>query len=273
MTGVYKITNLINGKFYIGSTKDFATRFRHHKLDLKKQKHHCQPLQRAWNKYGERAFKFEILCITLNEQTIAIEQLYIDWFKPQYNICKIAASCLGVKHCKEYGEAISTRMKGNTIWQGREHTEKAKTKISVANKGRKPYTFGKKRDLKIVAKISKANKGRKHTEEAKLKMSASHKGRKTWNTGTKGIMKSWNTGLKISDSSKDKMRQAKLKFTWGIEKLDSSEVFYTTNLTQFCKDNNLCVTNIHQKRVTGDWRRHKGYKIVSKTSINENKAA
>lgn len=58
---IYKIRNVVNGKFYVGSAKDTRTRFRQHRKLLRKGTHHCKHLQAAWNKYGEDVFKFEVV--------------------------------------------------------------------------------------------------------------------------------------------------------------------------------------------------------------------
>ena len=58
---IYKITNTINGKCYIGQTKDYKVRFQGHKLKLRKDEHDNPHLQDAWNKYGANAFTFEVL--------------------------------------------------------------------------------------------------------------------------------------------------------------------------------------------------------------------
>lgn len=97
-TGVYQILNLINGKKYIGSAAvSFKNRWKTHRTDLKRNKHHSSKLQNAWNKYGESNFKFEILEYCEPEDCIKREQWYFDKYKPEYNICKFAGSCFGVK--------------------------------------------------------------------------------------------------------------------------------------------------------------------------------
>lgn len=59
--GIYKITNLINNKFYIGSSSDLKKRLYEHRRELNLGVHANKHLQSAWNKYGEENFKFEII--------------------------------------------------------------------------------------------------------------------------------------------------------------------------------------------------------------------
>lgn len=81
--GVYSITNTLNGKKYIGSTrKSFLTRLKQHCQKLNNNKHHCEHLQNAWNKYGEENFEFSILEIVTNfSELLDKEKYYIQ----QYN--------------------------------------------------------------------------------------------------------------------------------------------------------------------------------------------
>lgn len=87
MIGIYKITNSINGNSYYGSSKNITKRWLRHKNELNKNKHINVLLQRAWNKYGEENFIFEIVEECDEPLLLKIEQKYLD-SNPEYNIGK-----------------------------------------------------------------------------------------------------------------------------------------------------------------------------------------
>lgn len=60
-SGIYKIVNKLNNKYYLGSSKNFHVRKLKHFNELRKNIHHNIHLQRAFNKYGEENFEFIIL--------------------------------------------------------------------------------------------------------------------------------------------------------------------------------------------------------------------
>lgn len=91
--GIYKIRNKINGKIYIGSSKNLQKRRNGHLCDLRRGRSECTGLQRAWNKYGEENFTFEVLIHCPEEYRLEIEQWYIDNLQPYkctigYNVSK-----------------------------------------------------------------------------------------------------------------------------------------------------------------------------------------
>jgi group I intron endonuclease len=60
-SGIYRIVNTINDKYYIGSAYDLYKRFKDHKSALKSNRHHNKQLTRFVNKYGLDKLNFELL--------------------------------------------------------------------------------------------------------------------------------------------------------------------------------------------------------------------
>jgi group I intron endonuclease len=89
MIGIYKIRNIVNDKCYYGSSKDIKKRWKRHRNDLKNNNHNPL-LQRAWNKYGESNFVFEIVEECNECELLKIEQKYLDLL-PEYNIGLMAS--------------------------------------------------------------------------------------------------------------------------------------------------------------------------------------
>ena len=110
---VYKISNDIDGKFYIGSTNNLIKRYYTHINHIRTNKNTCVKLIRAVNKHGEDNFKFEIVCECPTDKILETEQEYIDILQPHYNIAKIAGSNLGIKRTEEVKHKKSVSQKKN----------------------------------------------------------------------------------------------------------------------------------------------------------------
>jgi group I intron endonuclease len=83
---VYKIVNLVNNKWYVGSTCDQQRRWKRHRKYLNNKGHDNAKLQSSWNIHGESNFKFETIrvCETI-EEALLLEQSIIDeHFGKQY---------------------------------------------------------------------------------------------------------------------------------------------------------------------------------------------
>ena len=78
LSGVYIITNKINGKFYVGSGRSIFSRWFNHTCYLTKSTHVNYKLQRAVNKYGLENFKFEVLELHPPQGLNEREQYYLD---------------------------------------------------------------------------------------------------------------------------------------------------------------------------------------------------
>jgi len=90
MIGIYRIRNVINNKCYYGSSKNINRRWSKHKSQLRYDRHENVVLQRAWNKYGNENFVFEVVEECDENELLIIEQKYLD-SKPEYNIGKTAS--------------------------------------------------------------------------------------------------------------------------------------------------------------------------------------
>lgn len=78
--GIYSITNIVNGKLYIGSSCDIQRRWKEHKNKLNNNIHHSYHLQQAWNLYGENNFLFEMVEYCDKDNLLIREQYYIDLY-------------------------------------------------------------------------------------------------------------------------------------------------------------------------------------------------
>jgi len=84
-SGIYKIINPINGKFYIGSSYDVFHRWKKHQQKLNSITHPNIHLQRAWTKNNGH-FIFEVVEHCSTKIVVEREQYYLDTLKPHYNI-------------------------------------------------------------------------------------------------------------------------------------------------------------------------------------------
>lgn len=114
VTGVYKITNTVNGKVYVGSTASNSVekRIAEHLRQLRSSRHHNRHLQSAWGKYGEQAFTANVIKRCSPETCIQVEQEYIDFYKSSnpdfgYNISPTAGNTRGVKYPPEVRRKVS----------------------------------------------------------------------------------------------------------------------------------------------------------------------
>jgi group I intron endonuclease len=165
-SGIYQIRNLINGKRYIGSSINLEERWNRHKSLLLINQHHSIKFQRAWNKYGEQNFIFEIIEEVRDKQLLLErEQYWMDFFqsyKNGYNICIKAGNCLGIKRsCKTKNKISKAQMGKKHHSYGKNHSKEHKQKISEAMKGENHHNV--KLTLEKVQEIRKKYIPRKYT--------------------------------------------------------------------------------------------------------------
>jgi group I intron endonuclease len=100
ITGIYRITNLVNDKFYIGQSRNIYQRWKQHTSNLPGE-FSTSRIRAAFLKYGLSQivhkvgvygnFKFEILELCDETELLKKESEYILNLKPQYN-CSILTS-------------------------------------------------------------------------------------------------------------------------------------------------------------------------------------
>ena len=161
---IYKITNKLNGKSYIGKTNDLEKRWRYHLYAL--ERNGQTPLYRAMRKYGVENFEFSVIetieCGSkeeLNQRLCELEKHYIENYQTKspngYNLTDGGEGLSGMKFSKSHRKKIADALKGRT------KTEEHRQKLSEIRKRLKipPPNKGKRLSEETKAKISRAKKG------------------------------------------------------------------------------------------------------------------
>jgi group I intron endonuclease len=170
-SAIYAIVNNVTHDMYVGSAVAVNRRWNAHRNLLAKQRHYNLRLQRAYNKYGDKAFDWEIVQFVDDKtQLIDREQFWMNFFAPKYNGRPIANSPLGTKASPE------TRAKMSASAKKRGFTEEHKQNISKAKKGICTMSEEQKKRLSVL------NTGKVYSAETRAKISASGIG----NTNAKG---------------------------------------------------------------------------------------
>jgi group I intron endonuclease len=131
--GIYKIINVVNNKFYVGSAVNFKRRKTRHFSELRTGKHNNSKLQNAWNKYGEQSFVFVIVeSLPEGSDLLAAENL---WLKEH----------VGKDYCYNIGVDATAPMLGMS--------------------GKASPTWGYKHTAKTIAIITNSSTERKHTPD------------------------------------------------------------------------------------------------------------
>lgn len=150
---IYKIVNLVNDKFYVGSTIHKKVRFRQHRKLLRGNRHHCKHLQAAWNKYGEEKFDFRV--VEEVPEAVSLQEVEDRWLKEH----------VGQTYCYNTGHSSDAPWRNAPAYKtpnfGRPVTEEQKQQISQTLK-----------DFYAQDYFNHPRVGKQHTEETKAKISA-----------------------------------------------------------------------------------------------------
>lgn len=115
LSGIYRILNKINGNCYIGSSLNVEKRYKHHLSTLRHNSSRCSILQKAFNKYGEDNFEFQVILCCKPEYRLYYEQQLIRELNSQYNV---------------FTNVSDSPLRQFTF------TEQSKLKMSIAHKGK-----------------------------------------------------------------------------------------------------------------------------------------
>ncbi len=143
-SGIYKITNEVTGKFYVGSSKDIDQRIAEHKMMLNNNKHVNVILQRSWNKHGCEKFSFTVLEECEPEQCIEREQYYLDLLQP----------------FKSVGYNIGKKAYGGDNFTNNPNKEDMREKNRLLSLGENNAMFGKSHKNSTIKKQKERAKGR-----------------------------------------------------------------------------------------------------------------
>lgn len=100
--GIYKWTNKLNGRFYVGSSVHLSKRLiNYYNYNFISNPKYKRLIEKALLKHGYSNFSLEILEYCNPSEAIVREQYYIDLLKPEYNLSPTAGSRLGSKHSEE----------------------------------------------------------------------------------------------------------------------------------------------------------------------------
>jgi group I intron endonuclease len=169
---IYKITNKLDNKIYIGQTlQNVSKRWIQHKSDARARKDHSV-IHRAMNKHGIENFEITTIteCRSLEEMNDK-EQYFIALLKSLvpagYNV---SLGGENHKHSEETKKKLSAAKKGvkrGYTWnKGIPVSPETLLKLSLAQKGENNGMFGKKHSEETKRKIATKATNRKYSKES-----------------------------------------------------------------------------------------------------------
>jgi len=164
---IYKVTNKINNKCYIGQTvKRLMIRKCEHECRAMHKYGTCSYFHRAIRKYGQKNFVWDTLVFCKSKEELDLaEEWYIRYYKTfvgfdvccGYNLTLGGEGSVGFVHTEASKKLISINKKGKYCGKdnpffGHHHTIDVLRKISNANGGKNGFWYGKKIPKNIIEK-------------------------------------------------------------------------------------------------------------------------
>ena len=198
---LYVITNCVNGKQYVGITKNPKQRWHNHGSDSK-----CPAISNAIRKYGKENFTFDLIFEGDEETVKFLEQQFIVRLETKsplgYNLTDGGDGCTNPSEAsrRKRGDALrgrplrlDTREKLRATMLGRKLSTEHRKKISESGKGRhvslvsrnrirdakignKNPNFGKTPSIETRRKMSISLIGRRHSLETRKKIQEAQQG-------------------------------------------------------------------------------------------------
>lgn len=186
VSGIYAIIHISGHRWYIGQSQNIGLRWAVHRANLRKGNHHCQYLQRAWNKYGSKDFNWAMVELCKIEMLDEMEQWWMDMTPDLFNVHTVAGSSRGYKISEETRRKISEAAKRRADRPEEKRIRSARAKAQHASKSLGSHTWteeGRERVRKAsregpgICKAQEAAKSGQTSEEmsrrAKLRKSTS----------------------------------------------------------------------------------------------------
>lgn len=167
---IYKITNKINGKIYVGQSTYTIEESENY---YGSGKH----IVRAIKKYGKENFVKEIIDTAINQNELNEKEIYwIESLNSIENGYNLQLGGKGGRHSNESKKLIAKLQTGkNNSFFSKKHSDESIELMRECKLGEKNPMYGKHLSESAKKKLSKYFKGRKHTESTKKKMSESAK--------------------------------------------------------------------------------------------------
>lgn len=201
---IYKATNTINGKVYIGFDSHWPKRKREHLREVVKGS--SLVFHNALREYGPDAFEWEVVCQSKNGQHLLneMEPYFIKHYNSfyrggqGYNMTLGGDGCIGHRHSPETLAKMSAVRTGKKLPP---RTQQYRDAMSIIKRGIK-------QSPQTIAKRVAANTGKKRSKETRELMSSSAKKRSTLEYRAKLSLA--HTGKKMSPGACAKNAAARL---------------------------------------------------------------